>query len=136
MINQTLTEQSSRQHTFSLPRILLSVEGLAVFVASLVLYHLQGGNWWLFFGLLLFPDLAFIPYMLDKRIGTIAYNLVHTYSVPTVLGVIALLTNWQFGIWLAIIWFAHISMDRTVGYGLKYQTAFKDTHLQRATARS
>ena len=32
---------------------------------------------------------------------------------------------------LAAIWFAHIGMDRTVGYGLKYASAFKATHLQR-----
>jgi hypothetical protein len=32
---------------------------------------------------------------------------------------------------VALIWFAHIGMDRTVGYGLKYPTSFKDTHLQR-----
>jgi hypothetical protein len=32
---------------------------------------------------------------------------------------------------VALIWFAHISMDRTVGYGLKYPTSFKDTHLER-----
>jgi hypothetical protein len=32
---------------------------------------------------------------------------------------------------LALIWLAHIGMDRMVGYGLKYPTAFKDTHLSR-----
>jgi hypothetical protein len=26
---------------------------------------------------------------------------------------------------------AHVGMDRAVGYGLKYPTHFKDTHLQR-----
>jgi hypothetical protein len=29
------------------------------------------------------------------------------------------------------VWFAHIGMDRLMGYGLKYPTDFKDTHLQR-----
>jgi hypothetical protein len=29
------------------------------------------------------------------------------------------------------VWFAHIGMDRLLGYGLKYPTDFKDTHLQR-----
>ncbi len=32
---------------------------------------------------------------------------------------------------LSITWVAHIGMDRTLGYGLKYQTNFKDTHLQK-----
>jgi hypothetical protein len=32
---------------------------------------------------------------------------------------------------LALIWLAHIGADRALGYGLKYPTDFKDTHLQR-----
>jgi hypothetical protein len=28
---------------------------------------------------------------------------------------------------------AHIGFDRTLGYGLKYPTFFKDTHLQRVS---
>ena len=30
-----------------------------------------------------------------------------------------------------LIWLAHIGADRALGYGLKYPTHFKDTHLQR-----
>jgi hypothetical protein len=29
------------------------------------------------------------------------------------------------------VWFAHIGMDGLAGYGLKYPTAFGDTHLGR-----
>lgn len=32
---------------------------------------------------------------------------------------------------IALIWITHIGVDRALGYGLKYPTAFKDTHLQR-----
>jgi len=32
---------------------------------------------------------------------------------------------------IGLIGLAHIGMDRMVGYGLKYPTAFKDTHLNR-----
>jgi hypothetical protein len=32
---------------------------------------------------------------------------------------------------LALIWLTHIGLDRALGYGLKYPTHFKDTHLQR-----
>jgi hypothetical protein len=32
---------------------------------------------------------------------------------------------------LALIWSAHIGIDRLLGYGLKYPTAFKETHLGR-----
>jgi hypothetical protein len=30
---------------------------------------------------------------------------------------------------LALIWLAHIGLDRALGYGLKYPTAFRHTHL-------
>jgi hypothetical protein len=30
----------------------------------------------------------------------------------------------------AVIWIAHIGMDRMLGFGLKYPTRFEDTHLQ------
>jgi len=30
----------------------------------------------------------------------------------------------------ALIWLAHIGFDRALGFGLKYPTHFKDTHLQ------
>ena len=32
---------------------------------------------------------------------------------------------------IGMIWAAHIFFDRMLGYGLKYPTRFKDTHLQR-----
>ena len=32
---------------------------------------------------------------------------------------------------LALIWSAHIGFDRLIGYGLKYSTGFKETHLGR-----
>lgn len=115
----------------SAPRIMLHVEGLVVFITSLAAYGYLGGNWWIFFGLLLAPDLAFAIYVLNKSAGITAYNLVHTYSVPLVLGMVAVAAGWQFGLLLCIIWATHIGMDRTVGYGLKYQTGFKDTHLKR-----
>jgi hypothetical protein len=32
---------------------------------------------------------------------------------------------------IALIWAAHIGVDRVLGFGLKYPTAFKDTDLGR-----
>ena len=39
--------------------------------------------------------------------------------------------GWPIGLQLALIWLAHIGMDRLVGYGLKYRGALKETHLGR-----
>jgi hypothetical protein len=32
---------------------------------------------------------------------------------------------------VALVWFAHIGLDRALGYGLEYDTGFHDTHLGR-----
>jgi hypothetical protein len=43
----------------------------------------------------------------------------------------SLLAGWNPGVLVASIWLAHIGLDRLVGYGLKYPSDFKDTHLGR-----
>lgn len=131
-VNSIQSQSETTSKIMSLPRIMLSVEGLIIFISSIAAYWFIGGNWWLFAALILAPDLTFIIYILDKHIGTIAYNIMHTYSLPVALGILSLFGGWQLGLALAIIWIAHIGMDRSIGYGLKYQSAFKDTHLQRA----
>ena len=46
------------------------------------------------------------------------------------LGIIGMLVGAPLAVAVALAWFAHIGMDRLAGYGLKYPTDFKDTHLQ------
>lgn len=122
---------NTKSTSFSLPNLLLRLEGAALFIASLIVYGATGGNWLAFVLLILVPDLSAIGYTISVRVGSITYNIVHTYALPIVL----LLAAWVFSapvlLSLALIWIAHISMDRAIGYGLKYPTLFKDTHLQR-----
>jgi hypothetical protein len=56
---------------------------------------------------------------------------VHNLVFPIALGTAGLLADPGSAVAVALIWAAHIGVDRLVGYGLKYPTAFKDTHLQR-----
>lgn len=110
---------------------LLRLEGLAILITAAVLYAQHSGNWGLFALLLLTPDLAFVVYALNKEAGRHAYNAVHFYGAPLLLGAVALLTGWAFGLSLVLIWVAHIALDRLLGYGLKYTVEGKDTHMQR-----
>ena len=114
-----------------LPAVLLRVEGAALLVGAVVLYFHADYEWWLFLVLLLAPDLAAIGYLLGPRIGAAVYDLGHLEAFPVALAVVGVLTDSDVCLKLALIWFAHIGMDRAVGYGLKYPTHFKDTHLQR-----
>lgn len=121
----------STTHRFSAPKVLLHLEGLALFVGALAFYAYTGGNPWLFALLLLAPDLSMVGYLRNVQLGSFMYNSVHNTVLPTLLGLVALATGWGLGVQLALIWLAHIGMDRTVGYGLKYATTFRDTHLNR-----
>jgi len=110
------------------PQAWLRAEGLAAFALSTALYFAIGAPMWLYFVLILAPDLAMLGYLGGPRLGATAYNLVHSYAGPAVLAVIGAVTaSAAFGV--ALIWAAHIGLDRLLGYGLKYPTAFGHTHL-------
>jgi len=112
-------------------KVLLSMESMTVLAVSLFLYSQSGFSWIMFFVLLLFPDLAMVGYLKNKRVGSYLYNTFHTYTLPAIAVALGYLLPVPILIAVGLIWAAHIGMDRLVGYGLKYETDFKDTHLQR-----
>ena len=112
-------------------RLLLRLEGLAIGAGALILYVDGDHNWWLFALLILAPDFAFVGYAAGPRLGAAAYNLTHNLVLPIALGCAGLLGDTEWAVAVALIWLTHIGVDRLIGYGLKYPTAFKDSHLQR-----
>ncbi|KGR75419.1 DUF4260 domain-containing protein [Ureibacillus sinduriensis] len=87
---------------------------------------------WLFFVLLLVPDLTMSGYAVNKKIGAVVYNFGHTFIFPLLLALMYLYLLNDYLLIVSIIWMAHICMDRTIGAGLKYQdSSFTHTHLQR-----
>jgi hypothetical protein len=112
------------------PATLLRSEESALLVAILVAYHHLNYSWLLFAVLFLTPDLFMLGYLLNSRAGAAIYNLVHTLTLPLALLFLSYLQHWPLATALALIWTAHIAFDRLLGYGLKYPTHFKDTHLQ------
>jgi hypothetical protein len=113
------------------PATLLRVEGIALLALSVLLYRVNGESWLLFGALLLAPDLSMLGYLAGTRVGAAIYNAFHTYAMPAVVGALGMIFASPVAMAVALIWFAHIGVDRTVGYGLKYPTSFKDTHLER-----
>ncbi|HWH06226.1 MAG TPA: DUF4260 domain-containing protein [Gaiellaceae bacterium] len=114
-----------------LPRALLRLEGAAVAAGAVALYFHLGHGWLLLVVLALAPDLAMLGYLAGPRAGSVAYDLAHTSALPVALGLAGVLGDIPLAVQLALIWVAHIGLDRALGYGLKYPTGFKDTHLQR-----
>jgi hypothetical protein len=115
----------------SLPRILLHAEGGALLVAAVLLYWDRGDGWLLFAVLLLAPDLGMLGYLANTRVGAVTYDLLHTTVLPIGLALYGFLGDHTTALSLGLIWLAHIGMDRLLGYGLKYTSGFKDTHLGR-----
>ena len=124
-------EHAPNAKVSQVPRILLRLEGLAVAAAALALYVDAGYGWLLLAVLALAPDLSMIGFAAGPRVGAAAYNVAHTYVGPVALGAVGVLAGADLAVQLALIWLVHIGVDRLVGYGLKYPSAFKDTHLQR-----
>jgi hypothetical protein len=118
-------------HVTGMPRTWLRLEGAAVLAASVVAFGWQLGSWWVFAVAFLVPDLSMVGYLAGPAIGARAYNLVHSYVGPIFLAVYGIGIGRSDVVPWALIWFAHIGLDRMLGLGLKYDSAFADTHLGR-----
>jgi len=129
MSTQTTALQSSKN--ISMPRLFLHLEGLALLASAIVIYSNQHFSWGAFALYLLAPDLAIIVYAINQRAGQIVYNFAHTIIFPLALAIFSVLNTNSLGLQIALIWLAHIGMDRTVGYGFKYPGSFKETHFSR-----
>jgi len=117
---------------FIKPRVLLQMEGAAVFALSLFLYYFIGAGWIWFLVLFLWPDIFMVGYLANARLGASLYNLAHTEVLPLALAGISIGLHRTELTAFALVWMAHIDFDRMLGFGLKYPTFFKDTHIQRA----
>jgi hypothetical protein len=84
--------------------------------------------------LFLVPDLAMLGYLVGARAGSIAYNATHTYVLGGTLAILGWVQDDPTLVLLAAISTAHVGFDRALGYGLKYASGFRDTHLGRLGA--
>lgn len=112
-------------------RWILQLEGFAIFAVAVWAYVGTGGGWLFFAALILLPDLFMLGYLRGPRLGALVYNLGHTYPVPLGLLAVGYALGLPALVPVALIWVAHIGADRAMGFGLKYASGFKDTHLSR-----
>ncbi|MDF7811935.1 DUF4260 domain-containing protein [Hymenobacter sp. YC55] len=108
---------------------LLKLEEAAELLVAVVVFSQLPFAWWWLPALFLVPDLSMLAYLIGPRAGAAAYNLLHHKALA--IGV--LLLGW----WLmqpllllagSVLLF-HTAFDRLMGYGLKYPSHFKHTHL-------
>jgi hypothetical protein len=132
-MDQTVTTETTNE-TGSVTggvRTLLRLEGLVLFLGMTLLYAVWGGSWWVYFILFLAPDVSFAGYLAGPREGAIIYNAAHSYMAPVALMTAGFAGAEPLVLSLAIIWLAHIGIDRALGYGLKYAAGFGFTHFGR-----
>ena len=129
-----MTDTASEQPTGAATggvKILLRLEGLTLVAAMTLLYAVWGGSWWVYAILFLAPDLSFAAYLADPKTGAIVYNAAHSYMAPVAMMTSSFALASPLWLSIAMIWMAHIGVDRALGYGLKYSAGFAFTHLGR-----
>ena len=115
--------------------IILQAEQLAIGGAGIGLWLANGGTPWLLIPAWLLVDVSMVGYLGGPRLGSITYNAAHNLVLP--IGLLGLgwwtSTGWLF--LAGAVFITHIGLDRTLGYGLKLPTDFRDTHLGRIGRR-
>jgi len=114
------------------------IEALFFFLACLVIYFMSGFSWIMFLLLFFLPDAGAIGYLKSPRLGGIMYNLTHWYVWPVLLLAASYVLSLR-GMSgptvtpnlmpIALIWAAHISFDRMLGWGLKTEESFYHTDM-------
>jgi hypothetical protein len=107
----------------------IKLEELGLFVLGIYLFDQLDYAWWWFLVLILTPDLSMIGYVFGNKTGALSYNLFHHRGIAIVFYLVGVYFHNNEIQLSGVILFTHSSMDRMFGYGLKYETGFKDTHL-------
>ena len=107
----------------------IRLEELAMFLLSIYLFSQLHFQWWWYLALILIPDISMIGYAIGNKTGAIVYNIFHHKALAIAVYVIGCYQQNEILQLIGIILFAHASMDRMLGYGLKTFQGFKYTHL-------
>ena len=110
-------------------KTLLKLEDLSEFIFGIFFFGLLSYTWWWFPVLLLTPDISMVGYLISPKVGAWLYNLFHHKGIA----ILCIILGYALGkneISLAgSILLSHSAMDRMFGYGLKFESGFKNTHL-------
>jgi hypothetical protein len=109
----------------------LKLEEAAMAFAGIYFLYLYdlGLPAWAWVLLFFAPDLGMIGYVINNKAGAITYNFLHHKALALGLALIGYFMNNEVLIATGALLFAHSSFDRMLGYGLKYYSGFKNTHL-------
>lgn len=110
-------------------KTVLKLEEVGLFLFGIYLFGQLDYAWWWFLVLILAPDFSMIGYVFGNKIGAMSYNIFHHRGIAILIYWLGIYNNVMVFELIGIILFAHASLDRLLGYGLKYETGFQFTHL-------
>lgn len=108
---------------------IIKLEEFGLFLFGIYLFNQLDYDWWWFLVFILAPDFSMIGYVFGNKFGAFLYNLVHHRGIAILIYLAGVYFSNNLIQLTGIILFSHSSMDRMIGYGLKYETGFKYTHL-------
>jgi hypothetical protein len=111
-------------------KTILALEEATLFLLAILAFHFQSPfQWWWFPLCILLPDLSMLGYLAGDKVGAYVYNFAHHKAVAIAVYLLGFYQHSDVLLFIGIILFAHSSLDRVMGYGLKYTSGFKNTHL-------
>lgn len=107
----------------------LKLEELIMFLGSIYAFTLLDVAWWWYLALFFVPDISFLGYLINTKVGALCYNILHHKGVCILFFLIGIYFGNQSLQLVGIVFFGHAAFDRFFGYGLKYSDSFHNTHL-------
>jgi hypothetical protein len=110
-------------------KTIIKLEELGLLILGVYLFSLLNYQWWWFLALILTPDFSMLGYVFNTKTGALLYNIFHHRGIAVLLYLTGCYCKIEILQLTGIILFSHSAMDRFFGYGLKYESGFKYTHL-------
>ncbi len=110
-------------------KTIIKLEELGMFFFSIYLFSLLSFPWWVYPLFFFAPDLSMVGYIGGPRLGAISYNLIHHKAIALGLYVVGIFLYMPVISLIGILFLGHSSLDRVLGYGLKYGDSFNHTHI-------
>ena len=110
-------------------KTIIQLEELGLTLFSIYLFTTLSISWWYYPLLFFVPDLSMAAYLAGPRAGAAVYNFIHHRALALLYYVAGMALGATPLALAGVIFFAHSSLDRVLGYGLKYADSFGNTHL-------
>jgi hypothetical protein len=110
-------------------KTIIKLEDLGEFFFSIYLFSLLAFPWWVYPLFFFAADLSMVGYIGGARSGAITYNLIHHKAIALGLYVAGVFLHMPVISLIGVLFLGHSSLDRVLGYGLKFSDSFNHTHL-------